>query len=91
MLGHGQLCPVVGPALSENIHCKDTRMGTGLAHRSTPHQPGRLAEKAGGEGGEEQLCSRYKVISLNIYLVVRLFYFFLVKEKEKKTSFSFAS
>jgi len=46
----------------------------------------------GASGELEGFCSRYKVISLNIYLVVHLlFIFFLVEEKEKKTSFSFAS
>lgn len=55
----------------------------------TAHSAGLVGREA--SHGLEGLCGRYNVISLNIYLVVRLFYFFLVKEKEKKTSFSFAS
>lgn len=74
--GRGQLCPVVGAAMSGDSQRKDTRTGTGMAHHGTPHQAGMLVRR-GASRELEGLCSRYKVISLNIYLVVHLFYFFL--------------
>lgn len=61
----------------------------GTATSGHPDRDGTQRQAAGERGipWAGRVCSRYNVIILNIYLVVRLFYFFSCKRKEEKDEF----